>query len=560
MSQDQILANILSFVETLPNKNEIKDQLNSSTMSVIYQLLAGMGVFSQYKYNQMRRETYLSTATKSSSIQLISKQLGYNISRANAPAISMIYQAIPTIVLKSGDVIGKYKDSDIVYFGATRFIEKGDRVTAYLGDYQTKTGTVQDINAELVVEVSPISKKSVDNTLLSFTSKGSQYDISKDLERYVILRVVADFSNNSTSTSLYIRDTEFGYGLTDLSDGDTYEIAWIESDGYNPSLSISNINGASDVWLPYEVLSYGSDPELDSKVQRLAPFYYSTMRRAVTEQDYTYLCKAHSYIRDCYAQTESGTKGKWQMVAKTGASIVEGTSYQIQIQPNTAYRYQAKSGDTLDVVLDSIIKRCNEGGWISVTRTGQVLTITATSAREDITPVGSTGIFGVATEITAHVVPPCCTIDIFYILSGQTRTGEVLSMTEYEQLQYAKYLETFKMAGKTMVLSPAKKVEKTISLKIGVKDRTLIDDSGVSVADYIKTKAREIVESNYEFQLNKEFNYAEMIASITKITMTKDFNEVQPITSCEANQGVFNLEALPDTYYVFPDIEITFED
>lgn len=558
MSQDQILQNIISFVDTLPNANEIKDQLNSSTMMVIYQLLAGMGVFSLYKYNQMRRETYLSTATMSSSIQFIAKQLGYNISRANAPVIEMLYQGIPTLTIKSGDVIGNYNGANITYFGDTLFVEKGDKIKAYLGDYNTKQGTVQAIDNELVIDITPSIKKSVDNTLLAFTAKNTKYDISKVIENYIIYHSLVDFSIDSTSTRLYVKDEDFSYGTDNLTDGDNYEVSWIETDGYNPNITISSINGATKDWLPYSVVSYGSDSELDSKVQRLAPFYYSTMRRAVTEQDYTYLCKAHSYIRDCYAQTESGIKGKWQMIAKQGASISAGTVYQLQIQPNTSYRYTANEGDTLDDVLTAIITRANQGGWIKIERSNLVLTISATSSREAITPVGTTSILNPATEITTHVVPPCCTIDIFYILSAQTRLGDILVMTEYEQLQYAKHLETFKMAGKTMVLSPAKRVDNTLKLKIDVSDRTLIDDNGVGVADYIIQKVREIVERDYEFQLNTAFNYAELIASITKITLTKDFNEYQPIISCVAAQDVFNLDALPDTYYVFSDILINF--
>lgn len=560
ISQEQILSNILSFVETLPNANEIKDQLNSSTMMVIYQLLAGMGVFSQFKYNQARKETYLSTATKSSSIQHIAKQFGYNISRAYAPIVEMVYQGIPTITVKSGDIIGDFKGEAITYFGDTIFVEKGDRIKAYLGVYSSKTGTVQAIDKELSIGIEPSTKASVDNKLISFSAKNTKYAIERDVEKYIIYRTIADFSIDGKSTRIFVKDDEFGYGVSDLNDGDNYEVAWIETDGYNPNISISNINGVNDNWLPNQILSYGADSELDSKIQKLAPFYYSTMRRAVTEQDYTYLCKAHSYIRDCYAQTELGVNGKWQITYKAQAKITEGETYFLQIQPNTRYQYKAVKDDDVAKVVKMVMQRANEGGWVKCELIGQVMTINAISAREDINPVGSTTIFGNVVEITEHIVPPCCTIDIFYILQQQTRTGDILIMTETEQLIYAQYLENFKMAGKTMVLAPAKRVNKTIELKIRVKDRTLVDDNGIGVADYIKTKAREIIEANYEFQLNKAFNYAEMIASITKITMTKDFNEYQPIISCEANQGIFNLEAKPDTYYVFDSVEITFGD
>lgn len=560
VSQDQILDNILAFVETLPNKDEIKDQLNSSTMQVIYQLLAGMGVFSLYKYNQMRRETYLSTATMSSSIQNISKQLGYNISRANAPIVEMVYQGTATIVIKSGDVIAKYNDNNITYFGVSRFIEKGDHVKAYLGDYRSLTDSVQVDNKELYVDIVPKSRTSVDNLCISFSSGGVSYNISRDAEDYIISRDIVDFSINNTSARLYIKDDEFNYGVSTIVDGDTYDIAWLETDGYTPNLTVSNIKGVDDLWLPYSVLSYGSSPETDDKVQRLAPFYYSTMRRAVTERDYTYLCKAHSYIRDCYAQTEIGSLGKWQTTIRQDATIVAGEYYTIQLKADTEYRYKAQEGDDAVYVAEKLMQRVNEGGWATASITGLVFTLTALSAREDISPVASSTILDPFAVLNEHTLAPCCTIDIFYIMAEQTRNGEILTMTEAEQLIYAQYIENFKMAGKTIVLSPAKRVTKHLKLKVELSDRTLVDDGGVGVADYILSETRKILERDYEFQLNTGFTYAELIASVTKIALTRDFTEYQPIVSCVADQEAFDLSPQVDTYYVFDSINIDFGD
>lgn len=564
ISQEQILANIQSFVQTLPNYNEIKDQLNSSTLMVIYQILAGVSTFNLYNYNKMRQETYLSTATMPSSIQHIAKQFGYNISRAGAPRVEMIYQGIPTIVLKSGDIVGTFKGYNLTYFGVTRFIEKGDKITAYLGDYQTKTGSVVGANPEVIIDVAPVSKKSVDRDMITFSAKGVNYTVQKDIEKFIIYGMIADFSTDNHSTKLYVADSEFNYGVQDLVDGDNYEVAWIETDGYNPNISISSINGTDNLWLPNRVLSYGSDAESDEKIKKLTPFYYSTMRRAVTEQDYTYLTKNHSLIKDCYAQTESGTKGKWQIIVKQNAAVREGESYQIQLNAESIYKYQAQKGDSLDYVVKMVVRRMQEGGWVvaELVNNGgtNVINIEAISTKEDFYPVGSSTIFNTTTEITKHIIAPCCTIDIFYIHANQTKEGEVLSLTEDEQLTLAKQIETFKMAGKTIVLAPATKVNKQIALKVKVKDRTLIDENGTGVAEYILQKAKEILARDYEFQLNVGFSYAEFIASVTKITMAKDFNEYQPIISCVAGQDIFNLDAKADTYYVFDNVIISFED
>ena len=561
ISQEQILNNIQAFVQTLPNYDDIKDQLNSATLSVIYQILAGVSVYNLYNYNRMRQETYLSTATKDSSIQHIARQYGYNISRASAPKIEMIYQGIPTITLKSGDIIGSFKDYNITYFGVTKFIEKGDKVTAYIGDYQSKTGSVVGADTELSIEVMPQSLQSVDRDLISFSSKGVSYEIQKDIERYIIYGVIADFSSDANSAKLYIQDSEFNYGIQTLNDGDNYEVAWIETDGYNANIAISSINGADGLWLPNQILSYGVNAESMSKVQSMTPYYYSTMRRAVTEQDYTYLTKAHSLVKDCYAQTEAGTKGKWQITIKTSATIKEGETYQIQIKEDSTYRYQAQKGDTLQYVVNMVMKRLNEGGWCSASLVGNnIVVIESLSTREDMSPVGSTSIFNTTTEMIKHIVPPCCTIDIFYIHANQTKTGEVLSLTEDEQLTLAKHIETFKAAGKTIILAPATKINKQLKLKIAVQDKTFTDDDGVGVADYILQEAKTILANTYEFKLNRGFSYAEFIASVTKITMTKDFNEYQPIISCVANQDIFDLEAKTDTYYVFDDLNISFDE
>lgn len=557
VSQEQILANIQEYLKTLPNYNDIKTTLDASTLQTIFQLIAGAGTWSLYNYNMLRLETYMSTATKDPSIYNLAKQWGYNINRASSPAVLMKYTGAKTITVRSGDQVATFKDKKIIYFGPTKITEAGDTLTCYTGEFKTVSKIVQyDTDGTISQKLEPETLSAIDNTLIQVFTKAKQYEISKSIEDYIVFGRISDFSFSREATTLFISDKEYNYGASDMAEGDTLTINWLETDGYDPSIVTTKIQGVTEDWIPMSILSEGAVAEGREKIRKLTPYYYSTLRRAVTEADLTYIAKAHNLIRDAFAVTEKGIPGVWEI--PLSGSVQKEHRYTVALNGNVSYSYVAKDGDNENTVLKELCTKIIQGQWANATSEGNKITITNKNAKVSMSPVGSSNLFGETVEITKQETPPCCTISLYYIKHNQSRTGDILSLTDPEKLEYGKHLQTYKMAGTTIILAPAKMVTKQIKLKIELDNKDAKTDNDESVVDTVLTKINELLETQYELQLNTGFVYSEMLAAVTKITVTMNGADVQPIKSIAANQSTFDFEPSKDSYLVFVNTEIDF--
>lgn len=558
VSQEQILRNINEWVKTLPNYNDIKDNLNTSTMSVIYQLLAGFSSWNFYNYQMNRAETYLSTATQDKSVYTIARQFGYNLDRGMSPVLVCTYDNVETITLKSGDVIGSYGDLDVVYFGVQRFVEKGDVVEFFVGKYSYVDKTVQNSASELLRDrLTAETLNYIDNLRVYLTIDRDVYIPTKQVENFVVKGEAIDFSVSPRETDIYLMDTQYKYGLYNLQDGTPYKIEYLETDGYSPNISVDSVEMISG-WICLSISSQGTNPEPVEKLRAVAPFYYSTMRRAVTKNDYDYLSKSNSLVLDTYAEREKGTPGVYTIQFKS-LPVNPGDIFTISIRTGVTYSYTANQGDTLQDVMNALISSVNLGEWaIATEESADTIRLENRDARLDFNPTAGTNKFESPVQVVAQVSPPCCTVVIYYIKFNQTRDLPIQVMTESERDIYANYVQTFKGVGTSIILVPAGRESRDISLKIGLTDKTLILDDGTSIMDYFRNKVRDVLDE-YELKLNTYFSYAEFLAKITKISVEVGFDTIQPTYYATANQDVFDLPALENKYYIFPNLTIEFE-
>lgn len=558
VSQEQILENIQEFIKTLPNYNDIKTTLDASTLQTIYQVLAGSGTWALFNYNMLRMETYMSTATKAESIYNLAKQWGYNINRASAPSVLMKYTGVKTITVRSGDQVGDMDGKKILFFGRTRIIEAGDTIQCYIGEFKTRSNIVQySLDGTISEVLEPETLQSIDNNLIQVFTRSNQYELSKSIEDYIVFGKVADFSSSREATTLFLTDKEYNYGASDLAEGDTLTVNWLETDGYTPNITVSRIQGVTEDWIPLEVLTEGTQSESLDKIRKLTPYYYSTLRRAVTEEDLTYIAKSHGLIRDAFAITEKGTPGSWE-IPVTG-SILSNTRYTVSLNGNIHYTHPATEKDNLESVLRSLCNKVILGQWANAeVKDGNILVITNKNAKVAMSPVGSSNLFGETVETVKQSTPPCCTISVYYIKHNQSRFGETLPLTDTEKLEYGRHLQLYKMAGTTIILSPAKMLTKQIKLNVVLENRDLKNEQGVGIVDIIIERINSLLEVEYEMQLNKGFKYNEMLALIAKLTVNITGADIQPIKSVSANQITFDIEASPDSYIVFADTEINF--
>lgn len=562
IDQESILKNLETYKNSLPNAQEIKDNLDSSAISTILQLMSGTATWLLYYLNINRQESYLSTAKESESIYRIARMFGYNMSRAISPKIQLKYNDVPTIVLKSGDILGTWNDKNLIYFGNSKVIEKGDLITVYIGTYKSKQGQIaQPIDSKVLLETLTAETQSyVDNSLIRFTIGNREYTITKDLEQYIIFNSLIDFTNSPEQTQIFIKDYELGYGLNSILDGTVYTIEWLENDGQETTLKEKDIQPIS-TFLVNDILSTGTDPESITNVKINSPFYYSTMRRAVTEKDYTYLCRNHSLVRDANCASDKGVSGIWN-ISLNSTSVFAGNNYSVSINAYNTYSVKATDNDTTESLLNRLASNMNAGGFVTAVVVGQTtLKITNLEAKMDLTIIGSSH-FSPAIVITDNETPLCCSLYIYYIRSGQTRDEDTVIFTDDEKLTYGLYIREFKMTGLTIILIPATQVKYDIGLKLELHDPNIIKDNQ-TIIEYINKQVREIIESNYEFKIAETFNYYELIAKVAQIEITYNNQLIKPIKSIEPNQPkdypVKDIVLADSEYLIVPNIDITFE-
>lgn len=564
ISQSQILENLEQYKNSLPNANDMKDNLDSSTTQFVMQMMSGVSAWLLYQLNMNRKETYLFDAVKDSSIYTISRVLGYNISRPLCPKVKVRYTGVPTLVLKCGDIIGSCNDYDVIYFGASKIIEKGDEITLDIGKYKESYGVIQD-NIDVTgntKKIAPTELKYIDDNQIRLTIKNREYHISKSVEDFVVFKTPVDFSIDEKSTNIYIRDIQYRYGLYEIPNGSEYKISFIETDGAIDGLGVSDISLEGE-YLALEIETTGTAKESTSKIKENVPFYFSTMRRAVTTKDHTYLCKAHSLVQDALCVKEEGTKGQWKVVLKN-LPIEPGEQISIGISLTNVYRVTAIENESRAELLKRLAKTITLANWATAKTIDdeEAIVITNNDARVKMNIIVSSN-FEEPEILVNNVEPPCCTINVYYIRSGQSRSGEIQNFTDNEQIVYAEYIKTFKLTGLSVILMPATRIQYDITLKITLADSEVkIDD--ITIMEYVQKEARKILEKSYEYRISHKFNYYEFVAAVAQIEALVEGEVTYPVKSIEPvgsdENPIRDIQLSESEYLVVPNLEIKFED
>jgi len=233
-----IKESIDSYIKSLNNYEEIKDNLDDSTITIIKELIAGYAVYTNHKNQMFKEETYLSTAKLESSVHNIAKTFGYYISRKTAPSLKVRYFDIPSVPLQAGTILGKYKYSsdieyDVIYFGEDRIIEKLDDIDVYIGHYAEYETLVQlnDLG-EFLFNLTPSLLSAVDDKSIQLFRNDSRVELTKHIEDYVVFNQAVDYSVNPTEAMFFITDRNNMYGLSVTNNIDVMKVKFLETDGY----------------------------------------------------------------------------------------------------------------------------------------------------------------------------------------------------------------------------------------------------------------------------------------------------------------------------------------
>ena len=540
VSYDEIRKNVTDYLESLDNYDDIKDALPASNLTIIKDLIAGFGEYITYSHRAHRGESALSTAKLNSSVYEHAKSLGYYISRYTCPSIKFKYIGVDTFNITSGVVIGKYGSLDVVYFGVPNTLEKLDELDVCIGRCEEVEQDVVLQDGVYITSIKPKHLKSVDEDNVHLFINDELQSISHDIEDYVAFNKPVDFSQDPYTTTLFISDSQHSYG-GNVETGDRVTLKYIETNGYRGKIDLLDIKMDNLNFIPIQVNHTGSNGESVDKIRQLAPLYYSTLRRMVTERDHQYVTEAHSYIKSASSER------------------AKGQPLTIDFAPNAPYTNKTFSFDvdgisvsttsdgtgTLESILEALYLIAKRVPYYELEKRASNLRLTSLDSRKDNHSWLPTANMS-RTIVHANVKPPCCTVEIHYVLN--TTRDEPVVLTPFEQRKMATYLKPYKMVGVRVVLKPAEVQYKDFKILIRLSD-----------SKYLTETRKEILKilASYELLLNKEFSYGGVLVKLGQVQVKDvDGTMVNPITSVIPDQPTFDIKASPNTYLKFKNTSI----
>lgn len=543
LSFDEISGNIEDYLRSLSNYEEIKDLVPASNISLIKNLMAGYASYVSYKNLVDREETYLSTARLPSSVYQIATTFGYSINRSGCPRIKIRYMGLETRTLVSGTVLGSYKELDVVYFGDNKVIEKLDTIEVSIGKYQELTTISEFVDDAFILELNPLELTAVSRDNLRLLVNDVPHKISKDIEDYIIYRDIVDYSVSPYACKLFISDYSNSYGIP-LESGETIRVQWLETDGRDLDLNISQVEIDSD-YLVSELSTQGTAGDSLDKIKRLAPLFFSTMRRMVTARDHKFVSEAHPLIYSASAFKDPGTPLRL-MVDPTADPVGEFT-FQLMGVSHTIPAEPLRNKPSLVLQIYSEIVTKNPYVFVESNESTLIITGKSSSGSNQgyvFNPVDYN-----TTVLKEHIKPGCCTVIVNYVHSKTT--DNPVSLTKFEAGQMMTHYERYKMVGVSIIMTPAKVNHQSFYIKLSLTDPKYLEQ--------IKERILDIL-SKYEFTLNTNFDYGTVLVKISKLTLNSNSDgSVTPVISVVPNQTIFNIQGSDDSYLKFNDVNVILE-
>lgn len=314
-NQTEIKQETAKFIAENSERYPVTTNYPHSVKNQILDMLSGIGSFLARKYLMSVPETNLSTAKLKDSIYANAEDWGYSISRSSAPTIQLIHTDNEARILNRGDSLGSilYEGEilNLIYFGNTRKFNFLDEIIVHVGKYVTKEGDFlqTDFSKPVSMAFYPETEvESVDNEYVHLTINERAVDYSSDVRDLVLLNIPSVVTKNNfvagygigidiIYTSNTGRDT---IGLKSLQKTDKWRVEYILTKGsiYNIESLVRASNTLPNGVSFDKVLTTGYAEEDVDKVRRLAPAFYSTGGRMVTESDYEVATAKHALIYD----------------------------------------------------------------------------------------------------------------------------------------------------------------------------------------------------------------------------------------------------------------------
>jgi len=295
ITRHSILAQIESYITTLPDYDIWKDFFEASTGLILLDLLTGITELLLYKLEIRARDSYLPTAISESAVYLLSQMLGYNPNRkTHSSGIVEIYlQSIsPTVItIQKGfeidyDIPLTVSETTVIPAGTQRVLApviQGEWVEV---EYSVANGNLigRDWESILIDE----EDFAIDHNQVYITVNNINVDIVDKIELVTNNSVIVR-TDYRGGIALLFGDGQFGVRLSPSS---VVNVRYLKTLGINGTID-ANVD-LGNYLLDSNIISVksntiitgGSEEDSIEKVKYLASRFFQTQGRAVTAYDF----------------------------------------------------------------------------------------------------------------------------------------------------------------------------------------------------------------------------------------------------------------------------------
>jgi len=542
---NKLKEDILKYIKSLDNFDDIQKELTHSTIDLLASLIAGYASYTNFKFSMNREETFLQTAKLPSSIFQIAFTLGYRIQRAKAPIIKLRYYGDDKI-LNTGDIIGKYEDYDLIYFDYSKKIKTNDYIYVKLGKYFEFDYDLllQKFN---VIELNPQFLRSIDNDDIFIEDNQNFYRPSIKFEDFIINNKIVNWSKTNTDALIYINDKENNFGNLDVN---KLKIKYIETNGKIESFNFKKIKFFDKNFAYIDVYFYGINEDSLDKIKKIAPNLRNTKSRAVTLDDYYYYIMNTNLFDDIYVEPEQNIPANWKLEFNEFDDFDrQDTEYSLTIEGSyvSLIRYSYETLNEFKVrfynellknelVIPKLIKKEDN--------TGYDLFLEQKFLEREISIKGKNIEI---IKLNDFVRAQSCVLNVYYVKKGNDVIRQSLTTSELLYLDY--YIKNFSIVGIKIVYIPAVPKVANISLGIKIVDPRFKDE----VYNYVKKTIEK-----YQYKINSKFEINKIISELIKYKSYLNGVEIYPIQYIKnlSDDDIINTSKYE--YLVFYGIDISF--
>jgi hypothetical protein len=277
VSNDAILADLEVFLDAAPDSAKWKDFFQSSSGTLVKQLMAGLGTFLSYNTIVARRESFISHALNRSSVVAAGETLGYSAFRGRNAILELDIVPNVTTVWPKWTVIGSVKDKDLILTTQT-VVNAGVPITVQVivGEVKTDQLVAANQNPASFRFKEALISQDVRVYLNNVEMSTSELLLNLINEKFIIQTNVYDSVN-----ILYLNLDTF---VTRYNTGGVIRIDWIERS--NLSFVVANVSFDFGVLTEARIAAVFQDVEAIETIRVNAPLFNETQFTIRGRDDY----------------------------------------------------------------------------------------------------------------------------------------------------------------------------------------------------------------------------------------------------------------------------------